>query len=69
MEVEFGGCFWFCGDVSVSLYADRDGDGMVEVHVDADSGVCYSVSFVLTAFLVWREDRATKVGGGGTSYA
>ena len=30
-------------------------------------GVC-SVSFILTGLLVWRDDRANKVGG-GASYA
>lgn len=30
--------------------------------------MAYSVSFVLTGLLVWKDDRANKVGG-GASYA
>ena len=32
------------------------------------ANVAYSVSFVLTGLLVWKDDRANKVGG-GASYA
>ena len=41
---------------------------MLVVDGRAFANVRDSVSFILTGLLVWREDRANKVGG-GVSYA